>query len=237
MQVARQHPRGVGDRLAAAELELVGAQRQRVGPELGDPDAERDPGPGRGAFEVQGHGLARERLAAHAAVAARLELGGSGEQGLELDAGELLAGEEMPRDPLQAGHSMRRVPRSPRPELEPLPRPRSPARSGPVHAALPAAAAHRGQRHASAGQPRPLLRVRRDAGRGRVGRRPAAGVSAAVGRAAGAGDRRRGARRAHLAQLVGRDPLDAGAPQSRPDRLQRGRLQPHPGPRRGARAA
>ena len=29
----------------------------------------------------------------------------------------------------------------------------------------------------------------------------------------------------------------AGAPQSRPDRLQRGGLQPHPGSRRGARAA
>ena len=73
--------------------------------------------------------------------------------------------------------------------------------------------------------------------RRRLGRRPAAGVPAAL---VGAARRmRRGAERpprAHLAQLAGAAARAGRPPQPRPDRLQRGRLEPDPGPGRDRRA-
>ena len=65
--------------------------------------------------------------------------------------------------------------------------------------------------------------------RGELGRRPAAGEPAALCRAAGAGLRRRTPPRPHLPQRPRRPARRGGAPQPRPDRLRRGRLQPDPG--------
>ena len=217
VQVAREDPRGVRDRLAAAELELVGAQRQRVGPELGDPDPERDPGPGRGAARSTGRptcpraprGPARGRGPALSSAARASSASSSAPESSSPVRKCLVT--RFKQGILWA------LAISPRPELEPLPRPRSPARSGAVHAGARGCCGS-----ASATPPivqvnRDLLRrVRRGAGRGRVGRRPAAGVSAAMGRAAGAGDRRRGASGAHLAQLVRRAALDCW-PRLNPD--------------------
>ena len=44
--VARKHAAGVGQRLAAADLKLIGAKHDRVTAELGDADLKRDTGTG-----------------------------------------------------------------------------------------------------------------------------------------------------------------------------------------------
>ena len=235
MQVAREHPRGVGDRLAAAELQLVGAQRQRVGRRARRPRPETRPGSAstgfsknsatvlpasasrptprsRPAFSSAARSSSASSSAAESSSPVRKCLGDPFKQGilwahaaLRALTWNLFHGRDRPPDP------------------------------GPVHAGA----------RGCCGTPSDNathLQVNRDlyaefAGvlaRGRVGRRPAAGVPAAVGRAARRGDRRRAAPGAHLAQLARRAALDARAPQPRPDRLQRGRLEPHPGPRRGS---
>ena len=88
-----------------------------------------------------------------------------------------------------------------------------------------------------AAQPRPLRRVRRRARRRPMGRRAASGEPAAVVGGARARLRRRRPSRAHIAQLV-RPAARARRPhQPRPDRLERGRLEPDPRPRRTDRRA
>ena len=51
--MAREHERGVADRLAARELHLVGAQDDRVAAELDDAGLERQPRARRGLLEEQ----------------------------------------------------------------------------------------------------------------------------------------------------------------------------------------
>ena len=92
-------------------------------------------------------------VSAPAAVApAGFQLERQVEQPAELERAQLFAGEEVL---LQAGNT-KRVPRSDRDRLEPLPRAGLPARPGALHLALPAAAAQRAQRDPRPGQPRPL---------------------------------------------------------------------------------
>jgi hypothetical protein len=44
VDIAREHAGGVGDRLAAAELNVARREKQRVAAELPHPDLERDAG-------------------------------------------------------------------------------------------------------------------------------------------------------------------------------------------------
>ena len=163
VQVAREHPRGVGERLAAAELELVGAQRQRVRrraprrPTWNETRVRVD-----GRLEEQGHRLARERVAADPLARGRaFSSAARSSSAVELVGGELLAGEEMSRRPRSS-----RAFYVARWQLRALTwnlfhGRDSPARPGAADLALAAAADHRAQRHPRPGQPRPVRRVRR----------------------------------------------------------------------------
>src|SRR2546426_507834 len=62
VHIAAQHPRGVGDRLAPSDLQVVRAQEEGVTAELGHPDLERHARPGRGLLENHCEALAPERL-------------------------------------------------------------------------------------------------------------------------------------------------------------------------------
>ena len=199
VDVAREHPRRVADRLAAGELHLVAAQDDRGRAQLGDPDLEGDPRPRRGPLEDQRDAAPGQRVGADALAAAGFQLQRPLEQLAELERAELFAGEEIP---LQAADTTARGADGAR--LEPLPRAGFPARPGAAQLALAAAALRRAQRDPRPGQPRPHDRVRDPARRQRLGRRPAAGVPAALRRAAGPGLRRRGAPGADLAQRARR---------------------------------
>ena len=54
IDVTRQHPRGVGDGLAAPELHFRAGQHDRFAAELAHADVERHPGAGRGFFASKG---------------------------------------------------------------------------------------------------------------------------------------------------------------------------------------
>src|SRR3954454_23070822 len=62
VDIARQHPRRVGDGLAAAELHLGAGQHDRLAAELAHADVERHAGARRRPFEDHRQGLAFERL-------------------------------------------------------------------------------------------------------------------------------------------------------------------------------
>ena len=81
--VAGEHERGVAHRLAAGDLQLVGAQHHRVAAELEDAGLERQARARRGLLEEQGDGAARERprgggvgLERERAVEQRVQLAG-----------------------------------------------------------------------------------------------------------------------------------------------------------------
>ena len=63
VDIARQHARGVGDGLAAAELRAVALQHDRIAAELAHADLEGDAGAGRRLLEDHRQRLAGERLA------------------------------------------------------------------------------------------------------------------------------------------------------------------------------
>src|SRR5256714_5874350 len=62
IDITRQHPRGVGDGLAAAELHFRTGQHDRFAAELAHADVERHARSGRGLFEDHRQRLAFERL-------------------------------------------------------------------------------------------------------------------------------------------------------------------------------
>ena len=66
VDIARQHPRRIGDGLAPAELRFGMAQYDHLAAELAHADLEGDPGAGRRLLENHRQGLAREgrRIAA-----------------------------------------------------------------------------------------------------------------------------------------------------------------------------
>ena len=224
VDVAREHPGGVADRLAARELHFVAAQDDRGRAELGDPDLEGDPRPRRGLLEDEGDAAPGQRLGAEPLAAPRFQRGGAVEQLAELEGAQLFACEEVT---LQAADTT--AVEFTAVSLEPLPRPRLPARPGALHLALATAADRGAQRDPRPGQPRPQPPSSRRCSRRRVGRRAAAGVPAALRRAAGGG--LRGRRHRVLTSRNSLGPLRgaSSAPQSRPDRLRRGRLEPNPG--------
>ena len=98
LDVARQHPGRVGDRLAPRELQLVSAQRQRRAAELRHRGRERDAGSRRRLDEDQA-----ERLPGELGAALVLQLDGQVEHRLDLVRGQV-------RDPQQvpARHQHRR---------------------------------------------------------------------------------------------------------------------------------
>ena len=77
VDIARQHARGVGDGLAAAELHLVGGEHDRVAAELAHGDLEGHAGAGRGPLEDHRQRPAGERAVGTPALglhgAARLD--------------------------------------------------------------------------------------------------------------------------------------------------------------------
>jgi len=95
VDVAREHPRRVANRLATRELQFVAAQDQRRRAELGDADLEGDPGPGRGLLEDEGDAAAHESLPAKALTPTGFQRGGAVEQLAELEGAELFSGEEV----------------------------------------------------------------------------------------------------------------------------------------------
>src|SRR5262249_28933064 len=86
--VAREDRRGVGDGLAAAELDVARGKKHRESAELEHPGLEGDAGAGRGLLEDHREGLAGERLP----VPARglLDLAGQVEQPRDLPRGPVL---------------------------------------------------------------------------------------------------------------------------------------------------
>ena len=90
--VAREHERGVLQRLAAGELHLVGAQHDGMPAELVDADLEGDARACRGLLEDQRDAAARERPARQRRLG---QLLGARQQRLQLGGRELGACEEM----------------------------------------------------------------------------------------------------------------------------------------------
>ena len=66
VDVAREHLGGVGDRLAAAELDVAAGEEERVAAHLGHARLEADPGAGRGLLEDH-----PQRLAVHVVLVLR----------------------------------------------------------------------------------------------------------------------------------------------------------------------
>jgi len=62
IHIAAQDLRGVGDRLAAANLQVVRAEEERMAAELRHPDLERDPRPSRGLLENHREALPAQRF-------------------------------------------------------------------------------------------------------------------------------------------------------------------------------
>ncbi len=98
--VTRQHARGVADRLAAREVQLVAPQHDRLAAELEDPGLEGQPRARRVLLEDERDAAALERARGQRR---RLQRVRAIEQGEQLVALELRPGEQMAR---QAGQSM-----------------------------------------------------------------------------------------------------------------------------------
>ena len=92
IEVARQHPRGVANRLAAAELDVARREEESVAAELEGPDLEGHPGAGRRLREDHPQGLAEQGFFP---VAALLHPGGQVEEGNELGFAEVWDCEEV----------------------------------------------------------------------------------------------------------------------------------------------
>ena len=92
VDVARQHARRVGDRLAAAELHVARREKERVSAELVGADLERDARARARLHEDHRERLSRERLLVVRAGAHPL---GEREQAVELVAGEVGNGEKV----------------------------------------------------------------------------------------------------------------------------------------------
>ena len=97
VDIARQHPRRVGDGLAAAELHLLAGEHEGLAAELAHRHVEGDARAGRGLVEDHRQGLAGERpvLADLALAAVGLEGGARLEHAAKLGAGEVLEVEEI----------------------------------------------------------------------------------------------------------------------------------------------
>ncbi len=95
VDVARQHPRRVADRLAAGDLQLIAAQDDRRRAQLGDADLEGDPGPGRGLLEYEGDAAPGEDVAANPVPPACFQLQRPVEQLRQLERPQLFACEEI----------------------------------------------------------------------------------------------------------------------------------------------
>ena len=89
----REHDRGVAQRLAAAELQLVRAEHRGMAAELHDAGLEREPRARGRALEYQRHRPTLQRTRAERVRLQRLR---AVEQPLELPRVELGAGEEVP---------------------------------------------------------------------------------------------------------------------------------------------
>ena len=93
IEVAREHEHRVAQRLTARELQLVGAQDQRVAAQLDDAHLEGHPRPRRWLLEHQPHAALVERLRA---ARRRLQLERPLDQRAQFGAVQLSTCEEMP---------------------------------------------------------------------------------------------------------------------------------------------
>ena len=98
IHIAREHARGVGDGLAAAQLHLSPGQHDQLAAELAHADIERDAGAGRRPVEDHRQRLADERTRRRlrAFDPRRLDRRGAVEDAAELPGGKLEQIEEMP---------------------------------------------------------------------------------------------------------------------------------------------
>jgi endonuclease/exonuclease/phosphatase family metal-dependent hydrolase len=95
VEVAGEHPRGVGDRLPPRELQLAFAEDDRRRAQLGDADLEGDPRPRRRAFEDQADAAPGQGIGAAARAPAAFQLERLAEQLAELERAQLFACEEI----------------------------------------------------------------------------------------------------------------------------------------------
>src|SRR6185437_1336581 len=105
IDVARQHARGVGDRLAASELDVARREEEGVAAQVEGADLERDAGPRARLHEDHGERLTGERLLV---VAVGAHLLGEVEERVELVAGEVGNGEEVAVAGRRHGNGSRR---------------------------------------------------------------------------------------------------------------------------------
>ena len=84
--VPGEHQRGVARGLPSRELQLVGAQHHGVAAQLVDADLEGETGAGGGVLEDQRHAAPGEHLRGERRG---LQLGGAGEQSVELGGAQL----------------------------------------------------------------------------------------------------------------------------------------------------
>jgi len=98
VDIAREHARGVGDRLAAAQLHFVAGQHDRLAAELAHANVERDAGAGRRPVEDHRQRLAEERTRRRlrALDPRRLDRPGRIEDAAKLPSRKLEQVEEMP---------------------------------------------------------------------------------------------------------------------------------------------
>ena len=103
VDVAAHHVGGVLDRLADAELDVVGVEEDGLGAELLDAHLEAHPGARRGLHEDHGDGAAGEQRVRDAVLLRVLELGGEVEQGDDLGRREVVDGEEAATGEVELG--------------------------------------------------------------------------------------------------------------------------------------
>ena len=96
VEVAREHRRGVAQRLAAAELQVRRGQVEPVAAELRDPDLERDARPGRGLLKDHPERPAGKELVLLATLLALLEVVGEVENAQQLLAAPVRNSREVP---------------------------------------------------------------------------------------------------------------------------------------------
>ena len=186
MQIPRQDPGRVGDRLPAAKLQLIRAQRQRVSAELAARRPETKPAFASTASRRRGR-RSRPASASAPRPSSRPALSSAAraEQRVERRRIELFTGEQVSRPVVQGGHSMEGM------ELGALTwnlfhGRDHPPEPGSVHLALAPVSARPEQRRRRTGRSTATCSTssQRSSHARELGRRPPAGVPAALERSA-----------------------------------------------------
>ena len=106
VEVAREYVAGVFEGLADAQLNVAGAQKERLGAELGDADLERDARARRGLGEDHADRLALEQAVRLAALLGGLQFGCQVEQRADLGRRVVMDGKKVPAFEAQVGDAV-----------------------------------------------------------------------------------------------------------------------------------